>query len=96
MIESNIKDPAMYVPTMDAFVNRWFTTYDEARKSLTVEGGYLFPCKNQLFVTESEATRELGLDPSDPDWQLFGWDWVRPLDKEAWERLREKRLLSRV
>ena len=83
----------MYVPSMDVFVNRWFRTYEEARASLEAEGGYLFPYKSQFFVTESEAIRELGLDPADPDWQKIEWDWARPRDKAAWDRLMEKRLV---
>lgn len=80
----------MYVSSMDAFVNRWFRTYEEASASRASEGGYLFPYKNQFFVTESEAVRELGLDPADPDWALIGWDWVKPFDEKAWARLRKK------
>ena len=84
----------MYVPRMDAILSRWFTTYEEARASLELEGGYLFPYRRQFFVTTSEAIRELGLDPADPDWERIGWDWVRPRDREAWERLKEKRGLA--
>ena len=89
------KDPEtmMYVPSMDVFVNRWFRTYEEAQASLKAEGGFLFPYKHQFFVTESEAIRELGLDPADPDWQKIGWDWAHPHDKEAWDRLVVKRLV---
>ena len=84
----------MYVARMDAIVNRWFTTYEEARASLESEGGYLFPYKNQFFVTLREGVRELGLDPDDPDWERIGWDWVRPADAEAWERLKSKREIA--
>ncbi|HEX8161140.1 MAG TPA: hypothetical protein VF538_04670 [Pyrinomonadaceae bacterium] len=69
---------SMYVPQMDAVVNRWFTSYEEARASRESEGGYLLPYKSQFFVTEGEGIRELGLDPEDPDWALIGWDWVAP------------------
>lgn len=88
------EDTMMYVPRMSLFLNRWFRTYEEARASLDAEGGYLFPYKRQFFVTQEEAVRELGLDPKDPDWQLIGWDWVRPLDEDAWKRLKEKRMLA--
>ena len=81
----------MYVPRMDAVLNRWFTSYEEARASLEAEGGYLLPFKSQFFVTQSEGIRELGLDPDDPDWERIGWDWVRPKDVEAWKRLTERR-----
>jgi hypothetical protein len=86
--------PTMYVESMDAVLNRWFTTYEEARGSLDSEGGYLFPYRNQFFVTSSEGVRELGLDPDDADWERIGWDWVRPLEAEAWVRLVAKRRLA--
>jgi len=77
---------------MDAIVSRWFTGCAEARASLEAEGGYLLPYREQFFVTTREGIRELGLDPDDPDWERIGWDWVRPLDRAAWERLRERRV----
>lgn len=81
---------SMYVPQMDAVLNRWFTNYADARSSLQSEGGYLLPYKNQFFVTLGEGIRELGLNPDDPDWQLIEWDWVNPKDIAAWNRLNEK------
>jgi len=84
----------MYVISMDAVVNRWFTTYEAALSSLRHEGGYLLPYKGQFFVTLAEGIRELGLDPDDPDWEKVGWDWVRPADVDAWQRLVEKRRIA--
>ena len=86
--------PIMYVARMDAILNRWFTTHEEARASLDAEGGYLLPYRNQFFVTLSEGIIELGLDPEDPDWAQIGWDWVRPKDAAAWQRLKEERELA--
>lgn len=83
--------PLMYVESMDAFLNHWCSTYEEARALREAEGGYLLPYRSQFFVTVAEAIVELGLDPQDPDWERIGWDWVRPLDSEAWEFLRDKR-----
>ncbi len=83
--------PARWVPAMEVYLNRWFSTYEEAWEAREGEGGYLLPYRHHFFVAEAEAVRELGLDPDDPDWELIGFDWVRPLDPEAWERLREKR-----
>ena|SRR5215510_7498758 len=87
------EEPAMYVNSIDAVLNSWFKTYDEARAALKSNGGYLFPFKNQFFITSSEGVRELGLDPSDPDWTSIDYDWVNPKDRDARERLRQKRLL---
>jgi len=91
MTKSNQQGPTMHSPEMDVFLNRWFTAYEGAKASLDAEGGYLFPYGNHFFITVAEAVRELGLDPDDPDWERIGWDWVRPKDPEAWERLRDKR-----
>jgi hypothetical protein len=89
--ECQSKDTSMYVQQMDLFVNRWFAKYEQARSTLEHEGGFLFPYKSQFFITEREAIRELGLDPDDPDWKLIGYDWVKPHDPAAWERLKAKR-----
>jgi hypothetical protein len=76
---------------MGAFVNLWFRTYEEARAARETHGGYLFPFRQHFFVADAAAVRELGLDPAAPEWALIGWDWVRPRDVEAWERLKEQR-----
>lgn len=91
MTALHVDGPLMYVSRMEVFVNRWFATYEEARASLESEDGYLLPYKRHFFVTVAGAIRELGLDPDDPDWTRIGRDWVRPVDIEAWERLRDKR-----
>lgn len=91
MTDANQEGPLMYVPRMDAVLNRWFRNYAEARSSLESEGGYLLPFKSQFFVTLREGIRELGINPDDPDWALIGWDWVEPKDRDAWKRLKEKR-----
>ena len=80
--------PIMWDPNMDVFLSHWFPRYEEAREFLDAEGGYLFPYEHQYFVTTAEAVRALGLDPADPDWERIGFDWVRPADAEAFERLR--------
>lgn len=77
----------MHTDRMSAFVNRWFTSYDEAADDHRRDGGYLLPYRRQFFVTVADAVRELGLDPDDPDWARIGRDWVRPLDVEAHVRL---------
>lgn len=91
MSDAHDPGPVMYAPRMDAFLNRWFATYGEARASQAAEGGYLFPYRHQFFVAEAEAVKELGLDPDDPDWERIGRDWARPRDREAWERLKLQR-----
>ncbi|HYY55956.1 MAG TPA: hypothetical protein VE842_01425 [Pyrinomonadaceae bacterium] len=81
----------MYCRALDVLLNRWFASYEEARASLEQQGGFLLPFDRQFFVCEEEGIRALGLDPEDPDWERIGRDWVKPLDGEAWLRLRKKR-----
>ncbi|MEO7328119.1 MAG: hypothetical protein ABI193_06050 [Minicystis sp.] len=75
---------------MGSGLNRWFTSYDEARTSLDAYGGYLFPYRTQFFVCEEAHIEALGLDPADPDWARIGHDWVKPRDPEAHQRLDER------
>jgi len=86
--------PTMWVPSMDAFLSHWFVRYDEARAHRETHGGYLFPFGRDYFVTTAAAVRELGLDPMDPDWEAIGFDWARPANREAWNRLRLQREIA--
>jgi len=86
--------PDMWVSGLAVFLNHWFADYAQARAHLEAEGGYLLPYGSQCFIANTEAIRELGLDPDDPDWTRIGWDWVRPADQDAWQRLRAKRELA--
>jgi hypothetical protein len=84
-------DTLWYQPDLDVFLNRWFSDYAEARRSLETDGGFLLPYKRHFFVCEAETIRALGLEPDDPDWQKIGRDCARPADAEAYQRLYEQR-----
>jgi hypothetical protein len=86
---------AWYARGMDVFLNRWFTSYDQARAARATEGGYLLPYRNQFFICPRDAVRLLGLDPDDQDWARVAWDCARPSDPAAFDRLREKVLAHR-
>lgn len=88
---------SMYEPGVSALINRWFSTYAEARDSLDDMGGYLLPYRRQFYITERAGIELLGLDPDDSDWRAIDWDWVKPSSRSAWERLdrqRRKQLTS--
>ena len=84
-------DDLWYQPDLDVFLNRWFSNYEEARRSLESEGGFLLPYRRHFYVCQPEAISAMGLDPEDADWELIGRDCARPSDAGAFERLREKR-----
>ena len=80
-----------YQPNLDVFLNRWFSSYEDARQSLETLGGFLLPYRHHFFVCDAEAIQTMGLEANDPDWERIGWDCVRPVDTEAYQRLRAKR-----
>jgi hypothetical protein len=90
MIEPDF-EKLWYQPNLDVFLNRWFRTYEEARRSLDGEGGFLLPYQKYFFVCEADVIQALGLEPDDPDWERIGRDAAKPADNEAYQRLRDKR-----
>lgn len=85
------KDTLWYQPNLDVFLNRWYSSYADARKARENHGGFLLPYKNHFFVCEADVIRALGLEPDDPDWEQISWDCAQPLDEAAYQRLRGKR-----
>jgi hypothetical protein len=81
---------AFFARGSSAFLNRWFSTYDQALAAHRTGGGFLFPFRKQFFVCDEEFIRALGADPSDPDWEGMGRNWVAPLDTAARDRLERK------
>ena len=92
MIIDSDSDKLWYQPTLDLFLNQWFSKYDEARQALDTGNGFLLPYKNHFFVCEADVIKALGLEPDDPDWETIGHDAARPNDAEAFQRLRKKRM----
>ncbi len=78
-----------------AFTNHWFAHYDEARESRLVTKGFLLAYKRQFFVVTPLYIETVGLDPHDPDWVALGWDWVRPRQRAARQRLYARLIAAR-
>lgn len=72
------------------FLNHWFANYAEAKTHLQTEGGFLLPYKSHYFVCDEHKIKQLGLDPEDPDWQSIGYDWAKPRNSSASQRLYKK------
>jgi hypothetical protein len=67
--------------------NIWSASYEEAQAIHQQQGGYLLAYRRHFFITDRYFVDTIGLDPDDPDWALIGWDWVRPRQTDARERL---------
>ena len=84
-------DELWYPPTLDVFLNRWFSNYDDARAARESGGG--FP---SLTVSTSSCARPRRCarwsGTGRPRLERIGWDGARPRDAEAYRRLSEKRL----
>ena len=94
MAETHAKGAIMYVPRMDAILNRWFTTYEGARASLESEGGYLLPYRSQFFVTTSEGGVSWGSTLKTPTGRGSGGTGSDPTKRQLGS-LHEKRALAR-
>lgn len=72
------------------FLNNWFANYAEAKSYQALNGGFLLPFKNQFFICDKNYIVNLGFNGNDPDWRLIDFDWVKPANKTAWQRLYTK------
>lgn len=92
--EGRLDTRALFQKGQSVFLNRWFSSYEDAARSLESQGGFLFPFRTQCFVCEADFLQALGIDPRDADWERMGRDWVRPRDAAAKDRL-EAKLVAR-
>lgn len=76
------------------YLNLWFANYNEAKSHLNSAVGYLLPYKKQFFICDANYIKQIGFDPDDPNWKLIGFDWAVPENKEAWQRLYKKWLIT--
>ena len=94
-------DALLYKPRSSAAgLNVWFPTYTEAKEYLNSrginrKGLFLFPYKKTFFICQPGHLDGLGINSNDPDWEKIGFDWVKSLDLEAKNRLREKMIEAR-
>jgi hypothetical protein len=96
--EAHVEMPAfdttrLFPPKTSFYLNAWFVTYEEAHAALA-RNRFLFPYRHQFVVVEAGLLKSLGIDVADPDWDLIGRDWARPLDRQAHYRLNQK--LARI
>src|SRR5258708_35752906 len=63
-------DTLWYQTNPDVFLNRWYSTYADARAARDSDGGFLLPYKRHFFVCEAEV--------------IARWAWSRmiPLGKD--------------
>ncbi len=72
------------------FLNHWFASYDKAKAYQRLNGGFLLPFKNQFFICDADYIDNLGFDSNDRDWMLIDFDWQKPNNNAAWQRLYKK------
>jgi hypothetical protein len=97
--EAHVEMPAfdttrLFPPKTSFYLNGWYVTYEEAHAALARKDRFLFPYRRQFVVVEAGLLKSLGIDVADPDWQLIGRDWAKPLDRQAHYRLNQK--LARI
>ena len=70
-----------------AYVYSWFTNYDAAKAYQNKHRGYLLRFWEDYIVCGTEYIRCIGMPIDHPDWNIIGYDWVRPKEREAFARL---------
>ncbi len=87
-----MKTKTSILPAGGGFLHKWFSSYKEARANFTAINEFLFPYKKDFFIANAGYIDYIGLDITNPDWQLIGNNWVEPSNKLAWERLNKLNL----
>ena len=77
----------LYPHRCGAHINIWCACYNEAKRIRTRHGGFLLGYRHQFLVVDEDYMTTLGIDPSDPDLDVIGGDWVGPSDAAARARL---------
>lgn len=82
-----------YDESCASMMNRWFSSYADARASLQQTSGcFLLPYGRQFIVADSPFIEALGLSPSSPHWKTIGSDLLAGYGKPAWQALLLERL----
>lgn len=68
-------------------IHKWFKNYTEARQFHSIHGGYLLQCWGDYIICGTEYVQLLQLDQYLQDWALIGYNWIEPLDTDAYQRL---------
>ncbi len=89
----------LYGPEAAGTLNVWFADYEEARAHFAEsrrrgEGHALLAYRRQFLIVDRHFIAAIRLDPEDPDWEAIGWDWPRPRDPKARQRLYGKRIAA--
>lgn len=82
-----IEEDCLYHRSCGVFLNIWFARYDEAKNYHIAHGGYLLRFRRDFIVCTADYIQCLGMAHLRDDWRSIGYNWVEPLDKEAWKRL---------
>jgi hypothetical protein len=82
-----ISEDCFYIKGCGGFTNAWYKSYETARTHLDQAGGYLLTYRSHYFICTSTYIEALGLQHLEEDWRLIGYDWVKPKDQDAWNRI---------
>ncbi len=82
-----IKTHCMYDHSCGAYLNVWIADYEEAKTYHIEHGGYLLQYKKDYFICTDEVINALGLSSFKQEWEAIGYNWVKPLNKTAWNAI---------
>lgn len=83
-----VEQDSLYRNQCVAFVYAWFKDYDQAKNYQEKNNGYLLRFWSDYIVCGDEYIRCIGMPVGHQDWGFIGYDWVKPKNRRAYERLK--------
>ena len=82
-----VEQDCLYRKQCVAFVHAWFKDYTQAKAYQDKNNGYLLRFWSDYIVCGVEYIRCIGMPIDDPGWKTIGYDWVRPKNRDTFDRL---------
>ena len=80
-----IMEDCFFHNASSAFLNHWFNNYEEAGIYRQASGGYLVSYRKDFVVCSKEFITSIGLGTLDREWEAIQYDFVKPVDTNAWQ-----------
>jgi len=77
-----------------ALIHKWFKNYNEASEYRLENDGYLLQFWGDYVICGIEYIRLLKLDSYTEEWHLIGYNWIKPKNEYAYQRLYDKAILQ--
>jgi len=89
-----IKNDMLYRSNGVGLIHKWFKSDTEASKYHIKYGGYLLQFWADYVICGVEYIQLLGLHHYAEEWKAIGYNWIKPADQAAYQKLYQKAVLQ--